>query len=149
MFKMKKLLFVFSLFCSVTAMAQGPKVNDNCILINYNGGDALDKVRDGFSKEQLGALDISLVSVKEAVQGTETVVTCRGVLENTNVTFVARVSASRVVLSSSFSSDGGSKRGWYTGNESDFSSFVFLKLAEMPAEHMFFPSENVAYRNCQ
>jgi hypothetical protein len=142
---MKRILFTFFLLFSISAMAQ--KANDNCIIIRYSEGDALDKVRDGFSKEQLGALDISLSSVKEENKGNETVVTCRGTVENTSVTFVARVASNRVVLFASFNSDGGSKRAWFTGNESDFASFVFLKLSEMTTEHMFFPSDKIFYKN--
>jgi hypothetical protein len=138
---MKRILFALFLFFSMSAMAQ--KANDNCIIIRYSDGDALDKVRDGFSKEQLGALDITLVSVKEEVRGSETVVTCKGRLGDTPVTIWARVSANRVVLFGNFNNN----RMYYTGNEQDDASFYFLKLAEMPAEHMFFPSDKVFYKN--
>lgn len=143
---MKKILLLAFLTVSLSTLAQ--KAGDNCILITAGrDGNPLDKVRDGFSKEHLAALDLTFKSVSERVQGNETIVTCKAASADGPVTFVARVSGGFVLLFGTYGPDNNSAFIYHTGNEEDLPTYFFQKLAElaMQPEHMFFPANTIRY----
>lgn len=142
---MRKILFLLTLVLSLGATAQ-INTGSNCIMImDSRTTNPLQKVRDGFTRDNLDALGLTLVSVGEQQRGNETVVTCKAKSEEGPVTFHARVSGGGVLLFGFYTQDGKNKRMYYSGNESDMASFYFLKLAGMPAEQMFFDARTVRY----
>jgi hypothetical protein len=141
---MKKILLLAFLTVSLSSLAQ--KAGDNCMLIT-TGPDSnpLEKVRDGFKKDHLDALNLTFKSVSEKAVGKEVVVTCKADSEDGPVTFIARVSGGFVLLFGTYGKNNDFL--YHTGNSEDLPTYFFQKLRDLAGnpEHMFFPANTIRY----